>query len=57
MSSKFCSGEIAFHINSAALLTSYRKEAPDMNITGAPIPVKDDYTGEKECALQAGLLE
>ncbi|MFQ8897931.1 MAG: ABC transporter substrate-binding protein [[Clostridium] scindens] len=47
MSSKFCSGEIAFHINSAALLTSYRKEAPDMNITGAPIPVKDDYTGDK----------
>lgn len=46
MASKFCSGEIAFHINSAALLTSYRKEAPDMNITTLPIPVKDDFKDE-----------
>ena len=56
MSSKFCSGEIAFHINSAALLTSYRKEAPDMNITGAPIPVKDDYTGDKGMCVASWAL-
>lgn len=56
MSSKFCSGEIAFHINSAALLTSYREEAPDMNITAAPIPVKDDYDGDKGMCVASWAL-
>ncbi|TCS77184.1 carbohydrate ABC transporter substrate-binding protein (CUT1 family) [Muricomes intestini] len=56
MSSKFCSGEIAFHINSAALLTSYRKEAPDMHITAAPIPIKDDYTGKRGMCVASWAL-
>ncbi len=43
MTSKFSSGELAFVINSMATLQSYRKDAPDMNIAAAAVPVKDDY--------------
>lgn len=46
MTSKFASGELAFIINSAAVLPSWREEAPDLNIGICAIPVKDDYEGE-----------
>lgn len=45
MTSKFASGELAFIINSAAVLTSFREEAPDLNIGVCAIPVKDDFDG------------
>lgn len=46
MTSKFSSGNICFIINSAAAITAWRADAPDLNLTAAPIPVKDDFTGE-----------
>ena len=38
--------DICFIINSAAAITAWRADAPDLNLTAAPIPVKDDFTGE-----------
>lgn len=46
MTSKFASGEIAFIINSAAVLQSWRTEAPDLNVGVCAIPVKDGFEGE-----------
>jgi len=46
MTSNFTSGKLAFVINSMATLASYRKDAPDMNISAAAIPVQDGYTGK-----------
>ncbi|HOO28721.1 MAG TPA: sugar ABC transporter substrate-binding protein [Lachnospiraceae bacterium] len=46
MTSKFASGEIAFIVNSAAAITAWNKDYPDLNIGAAAIPVKDDYTGQ-----------
>ena len=56
MSSKFCAGEIAFHINSKALLPSCRTEAPDMNITAMPVPVKDGYTDQQGVGVASWAL-
>lgn len=46
MTSNFSSGKLAFVINSMATLASYRKDAPNMNISAAAIPVQDGYTGK-----------
>lgn len=46
MTSKFASGEIAFIVNSAAAITAWNKDYPDLNLGAAPIPVKDGYTGK-----------
>jgi len=46
MTSKFASGEIAFIVNSAAAITAWNKDYPDLNLGAAAIPVKDGYTGE-----------
>lgn len=46
MTSKFASGELAFVINSMAILQVYRKDAPDLDIVAASIPVKDGYIEE-----------
>ncbi len=46
MTSKFAAGEIAFIVNSAAAISTWRKEAPELNLGAAPVPVRDDYTGE-----------
>ncbi len=46
MTSKFASGEIAFIVNSAAAITAWNKDYPDLKLGAAAIPVKDDYTGK-----------
>ena len=56
MTSKFASGELAFIINSAAVLTSFRQEAPDLNIGVCAIPVKDGFEGtSKNCTANWAL--
>lgn len=56
MSSKFSSGNIAFIISSAAILNSFRKESPNLNIGAVPIPVKDDYTGKSGMCVASWAL-
>jgi multiple sugar transport system substrate-binding protein len=46
MTSKFASGEIAFIVNSAAAITAWNKDYPELKIGAAPIPVRDGYTGQ-----------
>jgi multiple sugar transport system substrate-binding protein len=46
MTSKFASGEIAFIVNSAAAISAWNKDYPDLKLGAAAIPVKDDYTGK-----------
>ncbi|MDO5541095.1 MAG: sugar ABC transporter substrate-binding protein [Eubacteriales bacterium] len=56
MTSKFASGELAFIINSAAVLTSFRQEAPDLNIGVCAIPVRDGFEGtSKNCTANWAL--
>lgn len=56
MSSKFSSGNIAFIISSAAILNSFRKESPNLNIGAVPIPVKDGYTGKSGMCVASWAL-
>ncbi len=56
MSSKFSSGNIAFVISSAAILNSFRKESPNLNIGAVPIPVKDGYTGKSGMCVASWAL-
>jgi multiple sugar transport system substrate-binding protein len=56
MTSKFSSGNIAFIISSAAILNSFRKESPNLNIGAVPIPVKDDYTGKSGMCVASWAL-
>lgn len=46
MTSKFISGEIAFIINSMAVLQAWRQDNPNMEIGAAAIPVRDGYLGK-----------
>lgn len=46
MTSKFISGEIAFIINSMAVLQAWREDNPDMEISAVAVPVRDGYEGK-----------
>lgn len=46
MTSKFASGDIAFIINSAAAISAWNKDYPDLKLGAAAIPKRDDYTGK-----------
>ncbi len=56
MTSNFSSGNLAFVINSMATLTSYRKNAPDMNIVAAAVPVQDGFTGKSGMCVASWAL-
>lgn len=56
MSSKFSSGNIGFVILSAAILNSFRKESPNLNIGAVPVPVKDGYTGQSGMCVASWAL-
>lgn len=56
MSSKFSSGNVAFIILSAALLNSFHKESPNLNIGALPIPVKDGYSGKSGMCVASWAL-
>ncbi len=46
MTSKFASGELAFIVNSMAVLQAWRQDAPELDIGAIAIPVKDGYNGK-----------
>jgi multiple sugar transport system substrate-binding protein len=46
MTSKFASGEIAFIVNSAAAISAWNKDYPDLKLGAAAIPVKNGYAGK-----------
>ncbi len=46
MTSKFISGEVAFIINSMAVLQAWRDDNPNMEIATLGVPVRDGYTGK-----------
>ena len=46
MTSKFISGEVAFIINSMAVLQAWRSDNPNMEIATLRVPVRDGYNGK-----------
>lgn len=56
MTSNFSSGNLAFVINSMATLTSYRKNAPTMDIVASPVPVKDGFEGKSGMCVASWAL-
>lgn len=46
MTSKFISGEVAFIINSMAVLQAWRRDNPNLEIATVGVPVRDGYDGK-----------